>query len=107
MTHRCRVVGIGAKRRQWRCSVPGLFAVARAVQLAGMGECGSNGIRSERMPSPEKRTEPKTVILLKTFHEQYPNIRREISAWILDNPGDSDLKEFLFELLAETQPKGE
>lgn len=53
-----------------------------------------------------ERTEPKTVILLKTFHEQYPNIRQEISAWILDNPGESELKEFLFELLAETQPKG-
>lgn len=47
----------------------------------------------------------KTVILLKAFHEQYPNIRQEISAWILDNPGETELKEFMFELLAETQPK--
>lgn len=57
------------------------------------------------MPNPEKRTEPKTVILLKAFHEQYPNIRQEISAWILDNPGESDLKEFMFELLAELNPR--
>lgn len=49
--------------------------------------------------------EPKTIILLKAFHELYPNIREEIAAWILDNPGESELKEFLFELLERVKAK--
>lgn len=49
-------------------------------------------------------TEPKVMILLAEFHKQFPNIREEISAWILDNPGESQLKDLLFNVLAETKP---
>lgn len=49
--------------------------------------------------------DPKTIILLKAFHTQYPNIREEIAAWILNNPGESVLKEFMFELLEEANAK--
>lgn len=54
---------------------------------------------------PKSQTlEPKVMILLAEFHNQFPKIREEISAWILDNPGESQLKEFLFNVLNESQP---
>lgn len=48
----------------------------------------------------------KTVILLQNFATTYPNLRMEITEWMLTNPGESELKDFLFELLAELQRKG-
>lgn len=47
----------------------------------------------------------KTVIILAAFREKYPNIREEIIAWTFDNPGETELKDFLFEILSELAPK--
>lgn len=47
----------------------------------------------------------KTIILLAAFQEEYPGIRQEITAWLIENPGESPLRDFLFELLEESQPK--
>lgn len=84
-----------------------LYDGAHVAQLAGMEEFGSRRIRSDEManPKPEKSLEPKVIIILGEFHKQFPNIREEISAWILDNPGESQLKDFLFNILAETKTK--
>lgn len=47
----------------------------------------------------------KTIILLAAFHEKYPNIRKEISAFLVDFPEETELREFLFDLLTELQSK--
>lgn len=99
MTHRCRVAGTFANRRQLQWSANTTCDAVYAVQLVGTGECGSNAIQDGGI------YDVRTVILLKAFHEEYPNIRQEISTWILDNSGESELKDFMFELLAELQPK--
>lgn len=45
----------------------------------------------------------KTIILLAAFHEKYPNIRADLTAFLVDYPGESELHDFLYELLTELQ----
>lgn len=43
----------------------------------------------------------KNIIVLSSINKTYPDLREGIAAYILDNPAECDLKEFLFEVLEE------
>lgn len=46
---------------------------------------------------------PKTVILLAAFHTEYPGIGEDITRYMLENDGESALREFLWEVMHEVQ----
>lgn len=49
----------------------------------------------------------KSIILLQTFYDTFPNIRPELAKAILDLPQNSELKEFLFSVREEMQLREE
>ena len=96
----CRGAGTFARHKQLHSSTELRCSAVHVGPFDGMAVCGSKGIVGEMQVE-------KSVILLKAFYAQYPNIRKEIAQFMLDHPGESVLKEFLWEIMNETQGKGE